>query len=263
VGWRHRDRSALHRRGLRLPVRVEVDWPRQANPLGLAGSLDHPGGSRWRGLWFNAQQKEREQQIANEKAQDEALESYLGQMSQLLTDEKRPLARSQPGDNLSAVARARTLSVLPRLGGNRKRSVVEFLYESGLLFKDRIVFPITGADLSGAYLPGRLLEKANLIDARLQRAYLVGARLREADLLFAKLMEANLEGANLSGARLFRAMLRGANLHGADLTGATGITNEELEQQAYSLKGATMPNGQKYEDWLKDQEGRNEDGANK
>jgi hypothetical protein len=28
-----------------------------------------------------------------------------------------------------------------------------------------------------------------------------------------------------------------------------GVTNKEIEQQASSLEGATMPNGQKYEDW--------------
>jgi hypothetical protein len=38
-------------------------------------------------------------------------------------------------------------------------------------------------------------------------------------------------------------MLRYANLQGAH-----GINNEELHQQAYSLEGATMPNGQKYVD---------------
>jgi hypothetical protein len=41
------------------------------------------------------------------------------------------------------------------------------------------------------------------------------------------------------------------NLSGADLSYAEGITNEELEQQAASLEGATMPNGQRYQDWLK------------
>jgi len=30
------------------------------------------------------------------------------------------------------------------------------------------------------------------------------------------------------------------------------ITNEALEHQAKSLAGTTMPNGEKYEDWLKD-----------
>ena len=29
-----------------------------------------------------------------------------------------------------------------------------------------------------------------------------------------------------------------------------------------SIEGAIMPNGQKYEDWLKDREGRQEDGEN-
>ena len=43
------------------------------------------------------------------------------------------------------------------------------------------------------------------------------------------------------------------------LIDALGFTNEELEQQAASPEGATMPNGQKYEDWLKSK-GRAEDG---
>jgi hypothetical protein len=39
-----------------------------------------------------------------------------------------------------------------------------------------------------------------------------------------------------------------------------GIPNEELVSPAESLAlaGATMPDGQKYEEWLKDKEGRKE-----
>jgi uncharacterized protein YjbI with pentapeptide repeats len=33
---------------------------------------------------------------------------------------------------------------------------------------------------------------------------------------------------------------------GADLSDASGVTNEELEKQAGSLKGATMPDGSKH-----------------
>jgi hypothetical protein len=36
------------------------------------------------GLWFNAQQRERDQQIASDRAQDEALQAYLDQMSDML-----------------------------------------------------------------------------------------------------------------------------------------------------------------------------------
>jgi hypothetical protein len=48
------------------------------------------------------------------------------------------------------------------------------------------------------------------------------------------------------------ANTRGADLSGANLWGATGMSNKELERRAASLKGATMPEGQKYEDWVKE-----------
>ena len=44
----------------------------------------------------------------------------------------------------------------------------------------------------------------------------------------------------------------------AELLWATGWTAEQLEQ-AKSLKDAYMPNGQKYEDWLKDKKSRGGD----
>ena len=150
------------------------------------------------GLWFNRQQHERELAIASEqrkrevaiaerRTQDEALQAYLDQMSNMLipkTDQPS-LYKARTGDSLSSVARARTLTVLPRLEGDRKARVVQFLYESGLIAKNRPIVAMSGADLSGA-------------------------NLREA----------------------------------------TGWTEEEL-RRASSLEGATMPDGQKYEDWLK------------
>jgi uncharacterized protein YjbI with pentapeptide repeats len=71
---------------------------------------------------------------------------------------------------------------------------------------------------------------------------------------------ATLSGAHLNRANLSYAYLFDAHLSGANLSGTTGITNEESEQQASSLEGTTMPNGQKYEDWLKSK-GRGEDGG--
>ena len=70
----------------------------------------------------------------------------------------------------------------------------------------------------------------------------------------AHLKNADLSGANLEGANLSNAYLSGANLKGAK------VTNEQLDQ-AFTLEGATMPDGQKYEDWLKSK-GRGEDGEN-
>ena len=70
---------------------------------------------------------------------------------------------------------------------------------------------------------------------------------------FVNLSKAYLFWTTLKGANMSGAILKGANMSRANMSGASGITNEELEQQAHSLKGATMPNGQKYEDWLEDQ----------
>jgi hypothetical protein len=55
--------------------------------------------------------------------------------------------------------------------------------------------------------------------------------------------------------------LRQADPGGADLSDAKGVTNEELERQAKSLEDATMPDGQKYEDWLRSK-GSGEDREN-
>src|SRR5215212_3109257 len=68
----------------------------------------------------------------------------------------------------------------------------------------------------------------------------------------------NLSGATLREAQFCNAWLHGVNLSGADLKGAKGIPIEKLEQQAFSLKGAIMPNGQKYEEWLKTKAARGE-----
>jgi uncharacterized protein YjbI with pentapeptide repeats len=101
------------------------------------------------------------------------------------------------------------------------------------------------ADLSDADL-----TQANLRDANLTQANLSNADLSGADLSNADLREANLSNADLSFADLSGAILRDANLRHANLYGVQGVTNEELAQQAASLKGATMINDQKYGDWL-------------
>jgi uncharacterized protein YjbI with pentapeptide repeats len=258
------------------------------------------------GLWFNTQQREREQQIADNRAQDDSLQAYLDGMSQLLTDKDLPLHSAQPGDSLSTVARARTLTVLGRLDEDRKRSVLQFLYEAGLIYKGQTI--LNEADLIERRHRIVRLEQANLIGANLNRAFLHRSDLREAilrwailgganlsrallsgadlhgsflsnadlsgaDLSEANLSEAILAGANLSGAVLSNADLREAilyrtNLHesllsNADLSGAelkkTNLSGawewtEGQLSEARTLEGATMPDGQKYEDWLKDRE---------
>jgi uncharacterized protein YjbI with pentapeptide repeats len=119
------------------------------------------------------------------------------------------------------------------------------------------------ASLSDADLSGAGLNDANLRSADLSGAHLSGNQYGRAFVSGAGLNDADLSGADLSGAHLGNglgnAVLSNAVLDNAILSGAEGITNQELEQQAGSLKGATMPNGQKYEDWLKSKD-RKENG---
>ena len=77
------------------------------------------------------------------------------------------------------------------------------------------------------------------------------------DLSGANLRGADLGGANLSYVILSGADLCGASLYEANLRGARGISAQELEEQCKILIGATMPNGQWYEEWLESQ-GRRE-----
>ena len=198
-----------------------------------------------------AVQWERELKVEDQKAQDEALQAYLDQISRLLTDKERPLRRARPGDNLSALARARTLTTLTRLDGRRKRSVLQFLYEADLVIKDHVVVDLKGADLRDAHLSAANLSAVNLSEAALSEADLGEADLSAATLHEASLTGADLLKADLSAANLGGADLREASLSGASLKSALGIANEKLWQQACTLEGATMPDGQKYEEWLK------------
>jgi hypothetical protein len=191
-------------------------------------------------------QRNLDRELADASRQDETLQTYLDGMSQLLTDKERPLRRAQPRDDLSTVARARTLTVLARLDFERKGSVMQFLYESGLIYKDSLVLDLRGADLGEAYL-----NRADLHGASLGEIYLEGADLLDANLSEANLSEANVGGANLGGAK--------------------GWTAEQLTAVRY-LEGATMPDGQilksfdnpdvpTFEEWLKSK-GRGKDGEN-
>ncbi|SRR5258708_9209395 len=229
-------------------------------------------------------QAQAEREIALDNQHEQALQAYIDGMSALLLEKN--LRKSGEDDEVRNIARVRTLTVLPRLDPVRKASVLNFLYESRLIDKGKIIVDLNGADLRGVELTEVNLSQISLTGAKLSSAKLDFAFLIEADLSYVDLSEANMTSVNLSetymdnadlhGAFLFladlsntslsdanllkanllKASLRGADLSGtnlsgailagADLRGATGITIEELEKRANSLKGATMPDGSKH-----------------
>jgi uncharacterized protein YjbI with pentapeptide repeats len=141
---------------------------------------------------------------------------------------------------------------------------------------------LSGADLYGAnLLDANLaytnLQGTNLIHANLKGALLIGANLEETDLARANLTGAFLFGANLKKATVGRAKQDGerlwdlaligvdpevaythffdADLEDANLEGIQHWTEEQL-LEARTLKGATMPDGRKYEEWVKEARSR-------
>ena len=185
------------------------------------------------GLWFTAQQDARQQNIEDRRAQQAQKiedqraaaerelavrraqdEALQAYLSQMgsLLLDKN-LRESEEDSEVRTLARARTLTVLSRLDPSRKSAVMEFLVEA---------------------------ELVQSVEGRGPIIRLGGADLTEADLPHASLTAANLRGAEVSQ----------ADLSYADLLYAQNWTDGQLGE-AY-LEGATMPNGQKYGDWLKD-----------
>ena len=201
-------------------------------------------------LYVSRRNLQQQRELEGQRAHESALQAYLDQIVRLLNDRDRPLRRSEVGDEVSILAKGHTHKVLPKLDNDRKARVLQFLYETGLIMKDRSVIDLLGADLRAANLRGANLRGADLRGADLSRANLGGADLRGADLRGANLREANLHWADLISANLSRAYLGRADLSLADLTGADLRNVMELTvgqlDQAYSLEGAAIPDGSKY-----------------
>ena len=245
------------------------------------------------GFWFNQiqkdrdkkaeeAQKQREEDAAREREELEresrednqretALQAYIDKMSELLL--KEGLRESQPEEEVRKIARVRTLTVLPRLDTIRKRSLLQFLYESNLIDKDNAIIDTSGADLDfirlfkpkededfprriGDNLSGANLHKADLFRADLRRVDLRESNLSDADLRLADLRMANLSNADFSGADLRGVSLcdyllievnrEDAHLQEADLS--------ETELSRADLSGIDLSNADLYDAVVTDEQ---------
>src|SRR5215472_10198100 len=101
-------------------------------------------------ILFNRAGRKNEQRVASDNQQEAALQGYINEMSELLLE--KDLRKSDADAEVRTIARVRTLTVLPRLDGRRKRSVLQFLHEAGLIIKDQAVIDLHGADFEKAEL---------------------------------------------------------------------------------------------------------------
>src|SRR5882757_6368276 len=226
-------------------------------------------------IWFSAQQSEissqtserqyqTDLQVAKDQQQENALQTYLGRISDLLLNSK--LRESKSGDEVRIIARALTLITLSQLNGVRKGKIVRFLKDAGLIeiqnsndpnlshtydiqgiATDSPVISLTYADLSNADLSksnfnGAIMTHTNLSHTLLLDIDLSYAELGGANLFGADLTRAELNGCHLNNTNLSLAGLTGANLFEADLSNAN-LTNADLEYADLTntaLNGANM-----------------------
>lgn len=157
---------------------------------------------------FTVQQGQSQRTIEEQRAQDQALQAYLDQMGSLMLG--KDLRASPQDSEVQALARARTLTVLDRLDGNRKAQVVRFLMEGNLK-------------------RSQIADKEPVLN------------LKDADLTYANFGDADLTGADLSQTDLSDANLRDANLAGADSPARTLAMPTSAEQAWPCTSSSKMP----------------------
>ena len=200
-----------------------------------------------------------EREIAKDQQQEQALNTYLDRMSELLLEKE---LRTTKNSEVRNVARTHTLKILQVLDKFRKGVVIKFLYETSLITGKEPIIKLNDAELSEVELPssnlnginfeGAILIKANFTDAKLDasifekaiaknanflRANLKSANLKKADFQYCNLHESNLQGADLERADLRVARLSSVQFEGANLRG-TSLINADL--MAARLAGADL-----------------------
>jgi putative effector of murein hydrolase LrgA (UPF0299 family) len=101
------------------------------------------------------QRTKADREISFDNQREAALKEYIDKMSELLLHEN--LLKSEPEGEVRKIARVLTLTVLSRLDGKRKRSVLLFLHESGLIVKS----------MSISNCPGTMQGRDRVLDSLL------------------------------------------------------------------------------------------------
>lgn len=162
-------------------------------------------------------QAETDRQLADDRFKEEALQSYLDRMTELLLEKE--LSKTERSSEADTVARARTLTILRSVDGARKGLLINFLYEAGLIQDDPIIH-LDAADLRFSILRDAMLNSINLEDAILSQSNFSYASLTRARLARAKFRQSRLDGVILTESDLTETDFSQSRLIGADLSGA-------------------------------------------
>jgi uncharacterized protein YjbI with pentapeptide repeats len=166
-------------------------------------------------------------QLSQQTRQNTELQDYLATVGEL---------PSNPDSGAAAAVQAQTLTLLPNLNPEQKRTVIQFLYQANLINKDNPRIGLFFADLSSADLKGTdshenrfVLDNSDLHGANLTQANLQFISLDGSNLRYIHLVDTDLRNATLRSADLSDAYFDNVTLSGADLSDAK-LSNVDLDQ---------------------------------
>jgi uncharacterized protein YjbI with pentapeptide repeats len=162
-------------------------------------------------LRISDERRRHDSEIALNREREDALQAYLTAMTGLLLD------RDINDQKVALIAQARTLTLLPRLDGNRKATVLRFLAGARLIAVEKPVVALNGADFSGMQAGPLSLWDVSLNGANLSDCKLAHSSIRNSDLRWALLVDTDLSDADLFGSDFGCASLGGADFSRAIL----------------------------------------------
>lgn len=202
-------------------------------------------------------QREQDLHMSDVTRWDKVLANYIKDVSELFTNSKYSLQANNTLFN--SLLRAKSLTALRQLDTTRKAYLIQFLYDSDVLFVNQNPIDLSGApldatDLSTPKAYGRKissLENIALSDVSLTGASFALRSLVNADFQSADLTKVNFRLTNLENVKFLSATLRFTNFTGAycknanfresDLTGSN-IKDDQL-REAKTIFLAILPNG--------------------
>jgi len=159
-----------------------------------------------------------EQEQAKESFRESSLQNYIDKMTQLLLEYK---LNTFSNINVSNIARAKTLAVVPVLDGKRKGLVLKFLFDAGLISGVHPIVNLEYADFSGTEYSRAYLGDANLKNVELPAAKLPGVEFNGAILTGTVFNNATLTGARFKKTKFIETKLDNADMAGINVIGST------------------------------------------
>ena len=183
------------------------------------------------------QQRDQEQRQANELHQETVYAVYIQEMSEVSMKLKRENLNHDELDQEWRVVRAKSLSAIRQFDAKRKSYLIQFLYETQFLFRNRS--PI---DLSGSNLSGIRLTRPDSLSVTFDRIALTHVALSYTSFADLRLMQADFSGSILMNSNFANAFLLETNFTGCDLRNADlrGVLTDHMIIRDVNLSGAIL-----------------------